>query len=174
MRPSPAQLPALVAGLKAAGVRRLLVLLPHAPATLPQALRQGLTGLDEHAVAQLGFDHLLFMRSAQPARRPAAAHPLQRVADWALSQLQLIVPAHEQPVQPVRPVRPVRVARLPPNWRRSGRLTRPARCPGPRIVPSDVVWEAAQQPDMASLARFACAWLAGPATPPAPVPVARL
>jgi pyrroline-5-carboxylate reductase len=55
LRPRPEQLPALAAALQRAGARDLLVVLPHAAASLPQALQAGLANLDEQAVAALGF-----------------------------------------------------------------------------------------------------------------------
>lgn len=161
MRPDPARLPALAAWLKARGVRRLLVVLPHAPASLPQALKQGLANLDEQAVAQLGFDHLVFMRSAQAADRAAAAHPVQRVADWVLAQMQLMVPVRD------RPVRAAKVAQFAAQLA----AALPSAPPGTRVVPPEVVWEAAQAADVAAFARD---WLAGRATPEAPLAIPRM
>jgi len=161
MRPDPAQLPALAAWLKARGVRRLLVVLPHAPATLPQALKAGLANLDEHAVAQLGFEHLLFMRSAQAASALRATHPLQRVADWVLAQLQLMVPARDKPVPSTQ------VARFAAQLA----AALPAAPPGTRVVAPEVVWEAAQAAD---LPHFTREWLAGRVTPEAIAPKLRL
>jgi hypothetical protein len=52
VRPAPAELPELAQRLHAGGVRRLLVVVPHAPALLPQALKSGLASLDEKAVSR--------------------------------------------------------------------------------------------------------------------------
>jgi len=161
MRPDPAQLPALAAWLKARGVRRLLVVLPHAPAALPQALKAGLANLDEHAVAQLGFEHLLLMRPAQAGPAPRAAQPLQRVADWVLAQLQFMVPARDKPVHSTL------VARFATQLA----AALPAAPPGTRVLPPEIVWEAAQAADLAGFARL---WLAGHATPRAPLPKVRM
>ena len=60
MQPEPEQLVELAMQLRAGGVRRLLVVVPHAPALLPQALKAGLATLDEGRVAALG-------RTTQPA-----------------------------------------------------------------------------------------------------------
>ena len=76
VKPQPEALPALARWLFAGGVRRLVVVLPHSMASLPQALKAGLASLDEHAVATLGFEHLVFVRPAQTpndAPRPPAA-----------------------------------------------------------------------------------------------------
>ncbi len=75
VQPDSTDLPAIAQALHARGVRRLLVVLPHAPALLPAALKQGLASLDEGAVAALGFEQLVFVRAAQAAARRGAARP---------------------------------------------------------------------------------------------------
>jgi hypothetical protein len=95
VQPEPAALLPLAQALHQQGVRRLLVLVPHAPSMLPQALAQGLATLDEAAVAALGFSHLVFLRSAQNA--PAKnSRGMRRLADWWLSQLNWMVPQSQQ------------------------------------------------------------------------------
>ncbi|RYF71182.1 MAG: hypothetical protein EOO22_13010, partial [Comamonadaceae bacterium] len=97
--PEPAQLSALAAWLKACGVTTLAVVQPHAQGRLPEALKRGLASLDEHAVAALGFERLLLVRSAQ---KPAAEHfsnPAERLAAWMLSIFRFMVPTSEQPVR---------------------------------------------------------------------------
>jgi hypothetical protein len=147
LRPAPADLPALAARLRARGVRDLVVVLPHAPATLPEALKQGLASLDEHAVTALGFEHLVIVRSAHaPPRTRAAAAP-QRLADWVLSQLHFMIPQREKPVRPAKLAQFVAaLAALLPHA--------PV---GTRIVPPEVVWQAAQAQDVADCA---AAWIA--------------
>ena len=80
--PQPADLPALATQLRQVGVTSLVVVVPHAPGLLPQALKAGLATLDEGAVAALGFAHLVFMRSAQagPVRR--LQPPRRRPRGW--------------------------------------------------------------------------------------------
>src|SRR5213592_1703119 len=152
LRPDPAQLPALAAALRERGVRRLVVVLPHASASLPDALKHGLANLDEQAVASLGFEQLLFMRSAQTRDSRHSDHPLQRVAQWMLSQLQLMVPQRDAPV------RVLKVAQFAAAL--AARL--PQAPPGTRVVPPELVWDAAQAADIAA---FAADWLNGvPAT----------
>jgi hypothetical protein len=119
-------------------VRRLLVLVPHAPALLPQALKAGFASLDEGRVAALGFEQLLFMRAAQAAgdaARPAGW--MRRLAALWLSQLAWMVPQREQPV------RAQRLAELAVElaWRL------PQAPPATRVLPPDVLWQAAQQGD---------------------------
>jgi hypothetical protein len=161
-RPQPEQLPTLAARLHTRGVRHLLVVMPHAQASLPDALKRGLASLDEHAVAALGFEHLVFVRSAQAPLQMRHAHPAQRLAHWMLSQLQFMVPERE------RPVRAQKVAQF------ASRLATglPASRSGTRVVPPEVVWEAAQARDAGSIA---AAWMAtpnvtGPSTPATPPP----
>ena len=154
LRPDPAQLPALAAALRERGVRRLVVVLPHASASLPDALKHGLANLDEQAVASLGFEQLLFMRSAQARDASRSDHPLQRVAQWMLSQLQLMVPQRDAPVRVMKVTQfaAALAARLP------------QAPPGTRVVPPELVWDAAQAADIAA---FAANWLNGvPVTSP--------
>ncbi|MGY4831350.1 hypothetical protein ACVNIS_22455 [Sphaerotilaceae bacterium SBD11-9] len=159
--PQPEQLPALAAWLHRGGVRHLLVVMPHTQATLPDALKRGLASLDEHAVAQLGFEHLVFMRSAQApdAARPARAP--ERLAHWMLSQLQMMVPQQE------RPVRAVKVAQFAAQL--AAQL--PASPPGTRVVPPEWVWAAAQA---RHAAHAATQWLSGQPLPETPRPPSRM
>jgi nucleoside-diphosphate-sugar epimerase len=160
-RPQPAELPELAAWLKARGVRHLLVVMPHAPSTLPDALKRGLANLDEHAVAELGFEHLVFMRSAQASDAVRHAHPAQRLAHWMLSQLQMMVPQRERPVQ-VR-----KVAQFAAQL--AGHL--PGSASGTRVVPPEVVWEAGQARDAGPLAQ---AWLSDRPLPETQPPPSRM
>jgi hypothetical protein len=132
--PDPAELPALSRLLHGVGVRRLLVVVPHSPALLPHALRHGLASLDEGAVAALGFEHLVFVRSAQAGVRDLAGSRVQRFADWWLSQLAWMVPTREQPVRAVKlAALVVQIAQRLPQSR-----------PGTRIAPQELLWQAAQ------------------------------
>jgi hypothetical protein len=100
--PQPEQLPALAAWLRRSGVQTLAVVLPHAPGRLPEALKRGLANMDEQAMAALGFERLLIVRSAQkPAPDPALGW-LPAVARWMLSTLKYMIPSSEQPVRAVR------------------------------------------------------------------------
>lgn len=141
-RPQPEQLPALAAQLYARGVRHLLVVMPHTQAMLPEALKRGLASLDEQAVAALGFEHLVFVRSAQPPDQVRHAHPAQRLAHWMLSQLQMMVPERQ------RPVRAAKVATF--AARLATRL--PQSAPGTRVVPPERMWDASQARDAAAVA----------------------
>jgi hypothetical protein len=155
VRPQPEQLLGLATRLRAAGARQLIVALPHAPAMLPQALKAGLASLDEGAVADLGFDHVVFMRLAQtglPAGADEASRP-QRLADWMLRQLHWMVPSSEQPVRRETVARVV--ARL--------LIELPATPAGTRVLPPELLWHAAQATDLEPLVQR---WLAGEALPP--------
>lgn len=152
-RPQPESLPQDAARLRGAGVRRLVVVQPHAAALLPEALKRGLATLDEQAVAAMDFEHLLFVR---PAAAPSAAAggAAQRLAGWMLSQLHFMVPAAQQPVQP---------ARLAAFVLALARAL-PSAPPGVRIVPPELVWQAARQPGDDD--RLAADWLEGGTLPP--------
>lgn len=160
VRPDPRALPALGRALHAAGVRRLVVVLPHAPALLPQALKAGLASLDEQALAAQGFEHLVIVRPAQRAGHTphgAAVPWLQRVADALLAQLHWMVPLREQPVR-ADSVAAFVVAL-------AGAL--PDAAPGTRVAPPELVWQAAQPGDLGALV---ARWLADGTVPATKLP----
>ncbi|KNZ33621.1 MAG: hypothetical protein AD742_05590 [Methylibium sp. NZG] len=161
LRAEPQALPVLARWLRCQGVRHLVVVMPHSPAGLPHALRHGLANLDEQAVAEIGFEHLVFVRTAQPPGDPRADAWLQRVADGLLMQLRLMIPAAHQPV------RATKVAQFVAEL--AAQL--PASPVGSRVAPPELVWQAAQQDDAAPLVT---AWLAGSELPPLMAPRQRL
>ena len=134
VQPDPAELPDLAQRLHARGVRRLLVVLPHAPALLPSALKAGFASLAEGAVAALGFEQLVFVRAAQAGGGAAQGTGLERFARWWLSQLRWMVPAQEQPLRAVRLA--ALVVRLAQQL--------PAAPPGTRVLAPERLWQAAQ------------------------------
>lgn len=137
--PAPAQLPALARWLHASGVRTLAVVLPHAPGRLPEALKRGLATLDEQAVASLGFERLLILRSAQKPAAERHPHVLGRLAHWMLGIAKYMVPSAEQPVRAVKVAELLALAlRIAP--------------PGIHVAAPEVVWQAAQG-DLEGVAR---------------------
>ena len=102
LAPVPADLAALGRQLHAAGVRRLVLVLPHLPGLLPAALRAGLATLEETALAALGFEQLVLVRPARAATGGAAARLSwpARLARALLAQLHWMVPQREQPLRP--------------------------------------------------------------------------
>ena len=123
--------------LRGSGVRRLLVVVPHTPALLPQALAHGLANLDEAAVVNLGFEHLVWLRAAQSAPREAGLSLMQRFANWWLSQLAWMVPQRQQPVRAAALARCV--AQLAQAL--------PLMPPGTRVMAPETLWQWAQQPE---------------------------
>ncbi len=160
VRPLPEQLPALAQRLHGAGVRRLVIVMPHASALMPEALRAGLASLDEQAVAALGFEHLSILRSARP---PAAidSRGLQRVADMVLAQLRMMTPQHQQPL------RARKVAQIAVEVARQLE----GAPPGTRVLAPERVWQAAQLRDPRAFVR---GWLAGEALPELTLRVGRM
>jgi hypothetical protein len=129
--PAPPQLPQLAAWLRASGASTLAVVLPHAPGRLPEALKRGLASLDEQALAALGFDRLLIIRSAQAPGRAPAAGRLPALAHWMLSVVKYMIPSSEQPVRAVKVAQFVTAAlQLAP--------------PGIHVAAPETVWRAAQ------------------------------
>lgn len=137
VRPQPEGLLALGHWLLGAGVRRLVVVMPHAPTLMPQALRAGLANLDEQALAGLGFEQLVIVRPARStaaATGPAAGPWLARVAQGVLAQLHWMVPQREQPL------RAVKVARFVVQLLRA----LPQATAGTRVAPPELLWDWAQ------------------------------
>lgn len=129
--PGPEDLPALAQWLRRGGVRTLAVVMPHTQMRLPESLKRGLAGMDEHAVAAAGFERLIIVRSAHKPRAQPGGHPLARLAGWMLGVFKYMVPASEQPVRAVKVAEFVALAlELAP--------------PGIHVAPSETVWHAAQ------------------------------
>ncbi|CAN5427171.1 hypothetical protein BH11PSE7_BH11PSE7_35620 [soil metagenome] len=95
--PQPEQLVALAQWMRRSGVHTLVVVLPHAQGRLPEALKRGLASLDEHAVATLGFERVLLVRTPAKASKHGGVGYLERTAAWMLSIFSFMVPASEQP-----------------------------------------------------------------------------
>lgn len=129
--PTPEQLPALAVWLKCCGVRSLAVVLPHAQGSLPAALQRGLASLDEHALAALGFERLLIVRSAQKPIATAQGNALHGLAAWMLGIVNFMLPSSEQPV------RASKVAELVD-------MALPLLPPGTWVAAPELVWRAAQ------------------------------
>lgn len=121
---------------------RLFYVLPHAQGRLPEALKRGLASLDEQAVAALGFDRLLVIRSAQKPGAAGRLAPLPGLANWMLSISRYMMPGSEQPVRAAKVAELVSLAlELAP--------------PGIHIAAPELVWRAAQG-DVREIARL---WL---------------
>ena len=140
--PRPEQLRALAGWMRSCGVATLAVVLPHAQGQLPEALKRGLANLDEQAVAALGFERVLFVRSAQKPAPAPAGNPLVRTAHWMLSSLSYMVPSSEQPVRAAKVSELVAAAlQLAP--------------PGIHVAGPELVWRASQ----GNLQALVAAWL---------------
>lgn len=137
--PAPQQLLPLARWMRAGGVRTLAIVLPHAPGQLPEALKRGLATLDEQAIAALGFERLLILRSAQKPPETRQASVFARLAHWMLGIFKYMVPSSEQPVRAAKVAELLNVALgLAP--------------PGIHVAPPELVWQAAQQ-DVRTVAR---------------------
>lgn len=160
VQPLPEQLAALAAQLRAGGVCRLLVVVPHAPALLPQALKHGLATLDEGQVAALGFEQLLFLRAAQAGGGNAARGWTRRFAAGWLAQMSWMVPQREQPVRTQR----LAEVLVELCWRLADAP------PATRVLPPELLWQAAQEESAGPLLS---AWLRGEPLPPPKLPTRR-
>lgn len=100
--PEPEQLVNLAQWLHACGATTLTVVLPHAPGSLPESLKRGLANLDEQAIASIGFERLLILRSAEKPADIKRVHLLEKLAHWMLGIFKFMIPAQEQPVRPTK------------------------------------------------------------------------
>jgi hypothetical protein len=135
----PAEFRSIAVWMRRCGVRRVVVVLPHQQGRLPEAIKRGLATLDEQAVAAMGFDTVLLMRSAQPGPRASASGGfLHRLAAGMLGVLHYLVPSNQKPV-------------------RAEGVARVAACaldmapPGIHVAAPELVWAAAAAPDPAPL-----------------------
>jgi len=143
LRPEPGQLTALARALHGGGVRRLLLVVPHAPALLPHALKYGFASHDEAEVAALGFEQLVIVRSSQGAGGGnAGAGVLTRFAGWWLSQLAWMVPRRDQAL---------RSELLAPLLVHLARRL-PAAPGGTRVLPPEVLVDWSERPERADAA----------------------
>lgn len=131
----PVELRPIAEWMRRCGVRRLVVVLPHQQGRLPEAIKRGLATRDEQAVAAMGFDTVLLLRSAQPgSRADTAGGFLERLAASILSVLHYLVPSNQKPV-------------------RAESVARVASCalelapPGIHVAAPELVWAAASSPD---------------------------
>ncbi len=100
--PQPEQLVAVARWMRTCGVTTLLVVLPHAQGRLPEALKRGLANLDEQALASIGFERLIIVRTARkPAPAPGQGM-LRALASFMLSTFKYMLPSSEQPVRAVK------------------------------------------------------------------------
>jgi hypothetical protein len=131
--PVPEQLLPLAQWLRHCGVHTLAVVMPHPQGRLPDALKHGLANLDEHAVAALGFERLLLVRSAQKMTPPAQAGFLNKTAAWMLSTLSYMIPQTGQAIRPTRLAEFIEAAlRVLP--------------PGTHVASPELLWQAANPP----------------------------
>ena len=141
--PLPEQLPELARWLRACGATTLAVVLPHQQGRLPDALKRGLANLDEHAVARLGFERLLILRTARKPAELALASLPARLARFMLSVFKYMVPSSEQPVRAAKVAQLLALAlRIAPA--------------GIHVAAPETVWRAAQSGHLLDEAR---AWL---------------
>lgn len=137
--PAPGQLPALGAWLHACGARTLAVVMPHTQGRLPEALKRGLASLDEQAVAAIGFDRVLVLRSPEKPREQVRPSPPERLARFMLATFRYMIPSSEQPVRAVKVAQLLSVAlHMAP--------------PGIHVAAPELVWRAAQG-DLREVAR---------------------
>ena len=130
--PTPENLLPLAKWLRASGVHTLAIVLPHAPGKLPEALKRGLATLDEQAIAALGFERLLVLRSAQKPQAQRHAGAGNALAHWMLSVFKYMIPSSEQPVRAVKVAELLAAAlQIAP--------------PGIHVAAPELVWQAGQQ-----------------------------
>lgn len=129
--PQPEQLVEVSKWMRSCGVATLLVVLPHAQGRLPDALKRGLANLDEQALATLGFQRLIIVRTAKKPAPESGRGPFSALARFMLSTFKYMLPTSEQPVRAVKVAEFISaLLELAP--------------PGVHIAPPEVVWRASQ------------------------------
>ena len=131
--PGLEQLLPLAQWLRRCGVHTLAVVMPHAQGRLPDALKHGLASLDEQAVAALGFERMLLVRSAHKMPPPVQTGFFNKTAAWMLSTLSYMVP------QTVQAIRPTRLA----EFIEAALRVLPA---GTHVASPELLWQAANPP----------------------------
>jgi hypothetical protein len=134
-QPKPSELLPFVQHLYLLGTRRLVLVMPHEPGKLPNALKHGLASLDEQAIAALGFDHLLIVRSPQRPADLAAANWGEKLARLMLSISSYLIPAADQPVRADGFAEFV-AELIKASWA--------LQIEGAQVVPPETVWQALQ------------------------------
>ena len=115
----------------------------HTQKSQPEALKRGHVGLDEQTVAQLHFDRMLVIRTAQkPGEQGGGSFPA-RLARGMLAVGRYMVPSSEQPVRAVKVAQFLQFAlELAPR--------------GIHVAAPETVWRSAQGDARAAVAH----WLA--------------
>lgn len=145
--PTAAQLPALAAWLQRCGVRTLVVVMPNAQGQLPVALQQGFASLSEQSVSSLGFERVVWVRTAEKLAPAARAEGfLQRVRDLVLSVFSYMVPASQQPLRTAHVAHAVS-------------LTLQHAPAGVHVLSHEQLWQASRT----GMAQAAPSWFAAPA-----------
>lgn len=140
--PTAEQLPALGAWLHRCGVQTLVVVMPHAQGQLPAALQQGFASLSEQSVSGLGFERVVWVRSAEKRAVVAPAQGfLERVRNLVLSVFSYMVPQSQQPLRTTHVAHAVSLAlqHAPP---------------GVHVLSHEMLWQASRT----DLAQAAKAW----------------
>lgn len=148
--PTPDTLGALAEWLQRCGASTLVVVMPHGRARLPQALQQGFASVDELAISALGFERVVWLRSAELPRAPAPQTGpgprwgyLQRVRDLVLSVFSYMVPQSQQPLRTVHVAHAVALAMQHAP-------------PGVHVLAHETLWRASQ----GDMAHSAPTWFA--------------
>lgn len=129
--PAPHQLAGLGSWIQRCGVDTLVLVLPHAQGTLPEALKRGLASLDEQALAALDLRRLLIVRTAQKPGQASQRHLLHRTASWMLGISSLMLARSALPVRASKVAEFVDQALL-------------ALPPGIHVAAPELVWTALQ------------------------------
>jgi hypothetical protein len=108
--PHPAQLEALAGWMRHCGVRTLAVVMPYAQGTLPLSVAAGFASLSEQVVSSLGFETVVWVRSAEKKVAPRAQNFWLRVRDLMLSTFPLMVPQTQQPLRAIHVAQAVAIA----------------------------------------------------------------
>jgi hypothetical protein len=129
--PKASQIEPLARWMRLCGVNTLLVVMPYAQGTLPVAVAHGFASLSEQAVSAMGFDTVVWLRSAQKATPEPAKSMALKARDLVLSVFSYMMPASEQPLRASQIAQAVSSALV-------------AAPTGLHVITHKMIWEAGQ------------------------------
>jgi hypothetical protein len=97
--PQPQQLEALAAWMRRGGVHTVAVVMPHARGALPEALAGGFVSLSEQVISSMGFETVVWIRSANDVAEPRPRTWLLRARALVLSVFSYMIPPSQQVIR---------------------------------------------------------------------------
>lgn len=97
--PQPQQLEPLAAWMRRCGVHTVAVVMPHARGALPEALAGGFVSLSEQVISSMGFETVVWIRSANDVAKPRPSNWLLRARALVWSVFSYMIPQSQQVIR---------------------------------------------------------------------------